>query len=318
LHNLVPAIKVWFDSLVLMVWPHPLFAFHGWSTSNFWLALSAQLALLIFSMVALKKKSPGYFLGLAVFYITILPSSRIISEQGSIPHLAERYLYLPSLGLIIVLAFGLCWVVRRFSLKTAVLAVILLATLLTPLTWARNSEWASSVHLAESDYRKGRQAGKNLNALVSSLFVEGQLSRASQLCDKHAKQLPTNWYLSITCGQVYENLKRYNKAEKAYLFAMRRPKGKASAHVTLAALYLRTNRFDQAKAQFEQGIRDEKQLFLKELMTAEMLMRLYPTQQQKLLQAKTHLEKSLQLQPRFHLAQTKLNELNTMLKDQVR
>lgn len=314
LRNLIPAIKVWFDSLVLLLWPHPLLAFHARSASNLIVALSVQLAILAYAIICLKRKSPGFFIGLAFFYCTILPSSRIISESGSAPHLAERYLYLPSVGLIIVLAFGLSWLVRRFSLRTAVLFVMTAAVLLTPLTWARNSEWASTVRLAQSDYQKGRREGKNLKALVTALFFDGELARAKQLCDKHAEALPRNWSLSATCGQVYENLKRFDKAEKAYLLALNHDRGKASAHYSLANLYLHTNRSDQAKEQFEQAIAKEKQHFMKELLSAEMLMRLYPTRKPELLEAKDHLDRALQLQPQFHHAQTRLNDLNEMLE----
>ena len=45
-----------------------------------------------------------------------------------------------------------------------------------------------------------------------------------------------------------------------------------------------------------------------------MLMALYPHRRSRLLEAKDHLETAAELQPQFHLSQTKLAELNEMLR----
>ncbi len=181
--KLLPAITVWFDSIKLMLWPNPLLTFHERSSTNQWLALAAQLALLGFAVVLLVQKKPGLFLGLAFFYLAILPASRIIGEAGTLPHLAERYLYMPSVGITIVLAFGLGWLVQRVEVKTAVVPVLLAITLLTPLTWVRNSQWRSNVRLAEADYRNNGQSVMLLETLVSSRLMKGDLINAAALCD---------------------------------------------------------------------------------------------------------------------------------------
>ena len=114
-----------------------------------------QLALVIMAIVGFRQKRYGLIAGLAFFYIAMLPASRIIGETGANPHLAERYIYLPSVGLAIVLAFGLKWLTQRFNLRTAIAPVLMALVILTPVTWARNAEWASDVLLYESDYRQG-------------------------------------------------------------------------------------------------------------------------------------------------------------------
>ena len=53
---------------------------------------------------------------------------------------------------------------------------------------------------------------------------------------------------------------------------------------------------------------------MKEFLTAEMLMALYPHRQSRLLEAKGHLETAAELQPQFLLTQTKLAELEEMLR----
>jgi tetratricopeptide (TPR) repeat protein len=185
---------------------------------------------------------------------------------------------------------------------------------LTPLTWARNADWVSTVSIAQSDYDKGNRHLKNLGALITGLIVEGEYARARQLCDKHTDRFVAYWYLGATCGKVYENSGLTGKAEKAYLFAVNSAQGKASGHYSLALLYHGQNRNAEAKEQFEQAIAAERQRFMKEFLTAEMLMALYPHRQSRLLEAKGHLETAAELQPQFLLTQTKLAELEEMLR----
>ncbi len=89
--------------------------------------------------------------------------------------------------------------------------------------------------------------------------------------------------------------------------------GEGSPHYGLGVLYARMNRRDDAAEQFELAIATEKQASMKEYLTAEMLLRLYPTDRTRWLEAKTHLEKAVQLQPQFVLARQKLEYVNEHL-----
>jgi len=311
--KLAAAIKVWFDSLKLILWPHPLFAFHGVSQSNVWIALSAQVVLLAIALARFLQKRPGLLLGLLFFYLTILPSSRVIGRLPIVPLLAERFLYLPSVGLTIVLGFGLYWLLRRFAPRTVVTSIVIFMLVLTPLTWARNEQWSSTLLLVETDYQNGRHSGKTLTNLIGALQHEREFSKASALCDRHDDTFTQAWYLSTLCGQVYEYHKRYDKAEHAYRSALNRKEGMASAHLSLASMYLRLNRKNDAKEQFELAIMTEKKGFMKEFLSAEMLMQLYPSNRERLLEARTHLEKTVELQPQYQYGHQRLNELNDIL-----
>ena len=48
-------------------------------------------------------------------------------------------------------------------------------------------------------------------------------------------------------------------------------------------------------------------------ITAEMLMRLYPSERARLLEARAHLEEALQMQPQYHHGRKRLAELDVML-----
>ncbi len=313
MHKLIAAIKVWFDALVLILWPYPLLVFHGPSHTNVWIALTAQLALIAIAAGYAIRKSPGLLLGLMFFYITILPPSRVVGGGDVLPHLAERYLYTPSVGIAIMLAFGLSFLVTRYSFKAISVSIVVVMMILTPLTWARNSDWAATLSLVESEYENGIQAGYVTQAFVDALLQDGKITRANALCDKHVNEFKSSWLLSTTCGQVYENLNRYDKAEKAHMLALIEDDGKNVAHLSLAKMFLGLNRNSGAIKHFDLAISDERRAFMKEYLAAEMLMQLYPSDTARLLEARSRLEKSLRLSPRFQLAQLKLDEINMIL-----
>jgi tetratricopeptide (TPR) repeat protein len=311
--TVLPAITVGADSIKLMLWPNPLLTFHSQIETNQWLALFFQLALLGFAFFRLVQKKPGLFLGLAFFYLAILPSSRIIGEYDTTAHLAERYLYMPSVGMAIVLAFGLGWLVQKAGLKTAVVLTLIALMSLTPLTWARNALWTSNIRLAQADYNKSGRPDRTLQTLVKSLLLAGDASRAGALCDKHSNDFEDEWYLADNCAQVYASLKNFEKAEQAYLSAISSGEDKGSPHYGLAVLYLRMNRRDGAAGQFEQAIATEQQDFMKEYLSAEMLLRLHPSDPARWVEAKTHLEKAVAMQPQFMRALQKLEYVNARL-----
>jgi tetratricopeptide (TPR) repeat protein len=311
--KMLPAVTVWFDAFKLMLWPSPLLTFHGKSETNQWMALGAQMALLAFALFRVTQKRPGLFLGLVVFYLAMLPSSRIIGEVNLNPHLAERYLYMPSAGATIMLAFGLAWFAQKVSLKQTVISTLTALLILTPLTWVRNSKWASTALLAETDYNQGSNSPKLLQAYISALLMNNELAKASAICDKHDTRVKNFWYLASYCGQVQASLRNYEKAEISFFRAMKKPKGRSSSHYALGVMYLEMDRRDDARKHFELASETERQEFLKKYLAAEGLMRLYPPDRARLVEARSHMEKSIQLQPQYYHARQRLEDLNQIL-----
>ena len=311
--RLLPATRIWFESLRIIVWPHPLLLYHTGYSTKAWIAHVLQLALVIMAIVGFRQKRYGLIAGLAFFYIAMLPASRIIGETGANPHLAERYIYLPSVGLAIVLAFGLKWLAQRFNLRAAIVPVLIALVIVTPITWARNAEWASDVLLYESDYRQGNQQGWILHLLVGAHVREMNYSRAIEICDKHAGEMKKMAQFSNRCGLAYGQVGRFDDAEQSFFRAMYKQKLVASIHTNLASMYLHLGRRGDAQKHFELAVTTEENPAGREYRKSYMLMKLYPSDRARLLEAKTHLEHAIQLQPQFVSAHQLLQQLNNLL-----
>jgi tetratricopeptide (TPR) repeat protein len=300
------AVSMWFDALRLMVWPHPLSTLHGPSTTPLWLAVPVHLALLATALFAWFRKRPELITGLLFFYVAILPASRIVGEGALPPQMMERMLYLPSVGLVIVLAALLSWLSRRAGSRVSVLAVLILVLVFTPITWARNHQWADEIRLLEHDLAVSGNNTQLLYALVRAQAANGSLARARQLCREYEELIARHVPVSNECGKAFTQARRFEQAEAFYLRSLEISRGDARTNFHLARLYISMDRWREAKNHFESAIERERLPFLREFMSGVMLMDLYPRDPDRLRQAKQHMENTLQLQPRFSQAREAL------------
>jgi len=313
MNRLLFAFNLWEDALVLTVWPHPLLMYHEFPAGNPWIALTVQLSLLAAALFAYFRKRPELLIGLLFFYLAFLPASRIFAVVGLLPTLTERSVYFPSVGLAIALSGSLVWLSVKFDRRYVAIVVLAMVTVLTPVTWARNAEWVTDISLDEADYRRGHQSGRVLLALVTDHLAVGNYRRSVEICDLHPRTTPESWSYMIVCGDAYYLAGRLDEAEKAYLDAIWDHRGEGKVRYQLALMYLRLGRRSDAKLQFEQAIEVEDAPFLKEFRAAMMLIKLYPSSRPRLLQARTHLQNAIRLQPQSFQARQMLEQLDDTL-----
>lgn len=313
LERVLPAAVMWFEALKILLWPHPLQVYYDVPEVNVWLALAAQVVLLAGAVVAYLRKRPMLLIGLVFFYLAILPSSRIIGQDDMDPDLFDRFLYLPSVGFTIMLAFGLTLLGRKFSLNAAVVAALIITAVLIPLTWARNGDWANDILLLETDYQKLHYKGPILNALLAAHLQQKNPGRAAEICDAHLEAIHAGADMGAHCGSAYGQLGRFRDAEKAYLSATRNPTSKVFAHFNLAVMYVHLGRRIEAEENFALAIHAENKPFLRDYFKALSLLQLHPSDRGSLLDAKSLLEHALKLQPQHVESRKELDSLNQQL-----
>jgi tetratricopeptide (TPR) repeat protein len=160
------AVKVMGKLLWLFAWPAGLSADHsynavplfGWRLSS-WEDAKALIALVVaVSAIAtafvLRRRSKPAFFFLLFFFIAFVPTSNFLVLIGSI--MAERFMYLPSVGLAGCVVLGLHASVRRLSLKSpgaariewVAIGIVCLA--FAARTHARNLDWRDELSLWSS------------------------------------------------------------------------------------------------------------------------------------------------------------------------
>lgn len=143
LHNPLIQIPVAISTyLTLIIWPHDLSYYHAQTFFSYGeFAWRLSLSVLFFAVTIISfQKAKRIFFWLAFFLIAILPTLTPL-KIGSI--IAERYLYLGSIGMFVVGAIILEKIPRRISL---ILLTLILA-LTTARTITRNVDWKNEEHL---------------------------------------------------------------------------------------------------------------------------------------------------------------------------
>lgn len=132
-------------------------------------------------LLARRRFLPGF--AILFFFVSLIPVLQIVPLPE---RLAERFLYLPSLGLMILAALGLGWLLRR-SAAARVLglsALALLVVVFFALTYQRNRDWQNPFTLHKSVIALHPDCARSQLALAEEYSM-----RASVIRDRAAGAL---------------------------------------------------------------------------------------------------------------------------------
>jgi predicted TPR repeat methyltransferase len=131
-------------------WPHDLAIFYPFSDQlPVWQILGATLLIIVIStaVIVTVKRMPYLFVGWLWYAITLLPVIGIV--QVGKHAMADRYTYLPLIGISIMLAWGIPSLIKIEETQKKILlpvGVVFLANL-SFLTWQQCGYWKNSIEL---------------------------------------------------------------------------------------------------------------------------------------------------------------------------
>jgi len=185
---------------------------------SFWnpatLAGFAALVATGIAAVALRRRYPLACFGWLVFLFLIAPTSSVIPIQDA---MAERRLYLPSVGLLLILAEA----IRRgnWAWKRQLVVMASIGILLAGLTWRRNLAWASETALWEDSVRKNPANPRAHFHLAYAHYLNQRCEAAVAEYEQAARwqkpdyRLLVDWALALDCaGRYAEAVEKLHQA----------------------------------------------------------------------------------------------------------
>lgn len=116
---------------------------------SLWQIIVATVMIILISIyiVAMARKSPYLFTGWLWYAITIAPVIGII--QFSSQAMADRYIYIPSIGISIMLAWGVPMFFKSENIRKRILfpAALVLLIFMSVITWKQCGYWKNSIEL---------------------------------------------------------------------------------------------------------------------------------------------------------------------------
>jgi tetratricopeptide (TPR) repeat protein len=183
-------------------WPQDMAVFYPFLAHVLaWQAIGASLLIIIITVlvIVMVKRLPYLFVGWFWYAITIAPVIGIIQISVIAPYaMADRYHYLPSVGIAIMMAWEIPSLFPRENIRKKILspAVIAFLTIMSILTWRQCGYWKNSFEL----FNHALQATKN------------------------------NYLAHLNRGNAYDDLGHYQDAIQDYNEAIRLKPGYAEAY----------------------------------------------------------------------------------------
>ncbi len=269
--------------LKLLVYPHPLLFYYGYNTipvlgignAWVWLSLLLHIGMLVFAIMKFREK---HILSFAIFFYLILMSmySNIIKPPAGI--IAERFLYISSIGFSIVMVYYIFKLLKvpfdkalnnNQAMKIGVVVLVILIPF-TARTVVRNHDWDSQLSLFSHDIEYlGNSAKANYiyattlkTELIEKIKVNGnsaenepQVQKIIGLLEQTVKVYPAYFEAWNSMGEMYAMMKNdYDKALECFRKSAEAKPKYAAAWFNLGYAYQQKDNLTEAIVNYRKAI----------------------------------------------------------------
>ncbi|HNY51035.1 MAG TPA: tetratricopeptide repeat protein [Smithella sp.] len=223
-------------------WPHDLAFCHPSSiTITLW-PIWCYAILIIFISVAvivLIKRMPYLFVGWLWYAITILPVIGLVHSRY-VPFMFDHFTYLPSIGIFMVLVWGVPLLFRRrdFHHKVLFPASIAILLILSVLTVKQRSYWENSMTLFHHTLQITK---KNALAYHHLGYLYDGLGRYQEAIDHYSEAIRIKPYHAVfynNRGVAFAKIGQHQSAVKDFDQAIRMKPDFAEAYINRGKAYL--------------------------------------------------------------------------------
>ena len=167
--------------LAKAIWPYRLAVFYPYpQTIPLWQAAGAGLLLVAVSILVIRarRRCPYLAVGWLWFFITLVPVIGLV--QVGLQATADRFTYVPIIGLAIMVAWGVPDLLEPYRSRLVVLAVSssIALSLLTARSWVQVQYWRNSTVLFEHALQVTHRNYLAHNNLGAALFYQGKVEEA--------------------------------------------------------------------------------------------------------------------------------------------
>lgn len=289
------ALIAWIKYIALMFWPQDLAILYPFPKHLvLWQAALAAVALVLISTVVLRcrVRFPYIVTGWFWYLVTTLPVIGLIQVGGQ--SLADRYTYIPLIGLFIICCWLLPDLMQGWQHCQVVLAVLapLVFCILATVTWHQLGYWKDdfslfrhTLEVTSDNYLILNNYGIALDARGDHAEAYGYFADAVRVNPSSAMAYSNMGTLDLGWGKLDAAVQNYTKALEINPNHLQ---ARAGMGKTLATM----GRFDEAIWQYQQALKIDPSFATAHQKLALLLMKLG-----KNTEAQSHYMTALQLEP---------------------
>lgn len=218
------------------------------------LAATVGLGLFTYGVLQAGKKFPFLVVGWGWFLITLFPVVRGV--RLGLAAMADRYAYIPGIGIFLLLAWGGAELVRvRPKWESAILAAAVASLLAAGwLAAAQIRVWSKPEWLFEQAVTRGEHV-VSLGHLASLLDEAGRTEEALALYSRALQLLPDDAATHSNIARIYTQMGRTEEAFRHYRRALELKPDLHGAWINMGLLYQSQRNFVEAEECFKEALK---------------------------------------------------------------
>jgi len=243
-----------------MFWPADLAAYYPMpATFPAWSVAGAGLLLLVTSIVAVfaARRWPYVIVGWLWYLATLLPVIGLLIQLASYSH-ADRYTYVPLIGLFLSLVWG-GWELVNHSRQPvrvgAAVAVVAALVLSIVLTRQQLGYWKDSETLFRHALAVNQNNWLAHNNVGTALYRQGRDEEAIQHFQECVRLQPRYASAHLNLGNAFHRIGRDDDSIRAYRAGLKLKPDEAEAQYSLATLLIGKGLGEEAVQHFQQVLR---------------------------------------------------------------
>jgi Tfp pilus assembly protein PilF len=244
-----------------MFWPLDLSVFYPLSNISLWKFFSVILFLVLISVIAFKhyRKHPYLLVGWLWFLGTMVPVIGIV--QVGAQAMADRYAYVPFIGLFIMLVWFAADVAGKntYAKSSLILISFLIVLVLSIISFQRCQLWGDQIALWDDVLKKNKVAfAYNFRGLA---YVDKGQYRVAMADYNSAIDLDMKFVEAFNNrANLYVKMERYSQALQDYSEALRHDQKYYNAYYNRGILHIKINKLDAAISDFTQAINSKSDI----------------------------------------------------------
>jgi len=244
-----------------MFWPQHLSFFYIYSMQlPIWQTVGTGLMLALISLGVFWKwnRYPYLTIGWLWYLGTLIPVIGLI-QVGS-QSMADRYTYIPFIGLFIMIAWGLPDLLSRFPYRKTALWLMagIFLTVLMILSWVQVGYWKNSIVLFQHALKMNAGNYKAHDMLGFTLLEQGKLDQAMFHFREAIKRKPNYGSAYNNLGVALEKKGKLKEATAQYLEALKVQPGLSETHYNLGIIMIGQGKLETAISYFQAALRINK------------------------------------------------------------
>jgi tetratricopeptide (TPR) repeat protein len=264
-HNLLMMLTVVWEYARLFFFPSwlsPWYVIPAVTTALHWKVISGLAVLLgvLLILIWSYRKQPLLSFGLGWMLSALLPVSNLVPIPGSM--MAERWLYVPSMGFCLLGGMVLNWVwtklvvARRSGWRLGGIAAGILVTILMGWQTVRsNAVWRDDETLFRRVIERFPDSFKGHANLGKTLLDQGRMTEAKGELRKAVALKSDSPFPFLWLGEVCLREGKLDSAQAAFSESIRKDSTFYPAYLSLGGLYRQAGRADSALAVYAEGLR---------------------------------------------------------------